>query len=391
MEELTTIILSGIAWDAMKKGITISTNYLKGKLSNWFLDDEKLEEISECVQNIPEAYCISEGMVKEYLNLNERLLEILKETKQKNSNISQKIKGDNNITIGSIKDVETVSFSVNKNTDIDEKKLKIDEKNLEINERHLKILETDHNPYFVLEYKDVWEKVEETRGTDKIAKYRYTLINNGGNITNVHLWAESLILFYIPTGEENEWYIFKYRTHDFDMHYRNPHREEEKDRKFVFYEYTSEKDKNESDNKSMKLGKYLSKNLNKGITHSYRNVLHIEYTDYMGEQKRKMFKFSGSMLEELDKDIEGVSIGVGLDATISSPNKDIKGISVGVDFDAIARNLKGKIIRKPVDINDVEAVGKVLKKEIEDWLKQNKGKKGYKNAVHAFYNYDIIP
>ncbi len=390
MEKLTTVVLSGIVWDAIKKGINISANYLKGKLSNWFLDDEKLKEISECVQNIPEAYCISEGMVKEYFNLNERLLEILKETKQKNSNISQKIKGDNNVTIGSMTD-GMINFSMNRNTDIDEKKLKIDEKNLEINERQLKILEIDHSPYFTLEYKNVWEKVEETKGTDRIAKYKYILTNNGGKITNVHLWAESLILFYIPTGEENEWYIFKYRTHDFDVHYRSPHREEEKDKKFIFYEYTSEKNKNESDDNSMKLGKYLAKNLNKGITHSYRNVLHIEYTDYMGEQKRKMFEFFGSMLNELDKDIEGISIGVGLDATISSLNKDIKKNSAGIDFDTMAYNLRGKIIRTPIDINDVEAVGKALKEEIENWLKKNKDKKGYKNVAHTFYNYDIVP
>jgi len=29
MEELTSVVLSGIAWDAIKKGIKISANYLK--------------------------------------------------------------------------------------------------------------------------------------------------------------------------------------------------------------------------------------------------------------------------------------------------------------------------------------------------------------------------
>ncbi len=38
MEELTSVVLSGIAWDALKKGIKISANYLKEKLSNWLLD-----------------------------------------------------------------------------------------------------------------------------------------------------------------------------------------------------------------------------------------------------------------------------------------------------------------------------------------------------------------
>ncbi len=99
MEELTTVILSGITWDAIKKGVNISANYLKNKLSNWILDDKKLEEISQCVQNIPDTYSISEGMVREYLNLNERLLDILKETKQKDSHISQEVHINNGFSV----------------------------------------------------------------------------------------------------------------------------------------------------------------------------------------------------------------------------------------------------------------------------------------------------
>lgn len=100
MEELTTVILSGIAWDAIKSGIKISANYLKNKLSNWLLEDSQLEEISNYMQNIPNIYCISEGMIKEYLNTNQKLLGILKEAKQKDLRISQKSKGDHNLIIG---------------------------------------------------------------------------------------------------------------------------------------------------------------------------------------------------------------------------------------------------------------------------------------------------
>ncbi len=100
MEELTSVVLSGIAWDAIKKGITISANYLKKTLSNWILNDEKLEEISQYMGNIPDAYCMSEGMIKEYLNLNERLLDILKEAKPIGSHISQTIEENYGLNVG---------------------------------------------------------------------------------------------------------------------------------------------------------------------------------------------------------------------------------------------------------------------------------------------------
>lgn len=100
MEELTSVVLSGIAWDAIKKGIKISTNYLKKRLSNWILDDDKLEEISKYMGNIPDAYCMSEGMIKEYLNLNERLLDILKEAKPTGSHISQTIEKNYGLNVG---------------------------------------------------------------------------------------------------------------------------------------------------------------------------------------------------------------------------------------------------------------------------------------------------
>lgn len=100
MEELTSVVLSGIVWDALKKGIKISANYLKEKLSNWLLDDDKWEEISHYMGNIPDTYCMSEGMIKEYLNLNERLLEILREAKPISAPISQTIEKNYGLNVG---------------------------------------------------------------------------------------------------------------------------------------------------------------------------------------------------------------------------------------------------------------------------------------------------
>lgn len=233
----------------------------------------------------------------------------------------------------------------------------------------MKILEAEHNPYFSLECKSVWDKVEETQGTDRIAKTQYILTNKGGNIRNVSYRVESYIIFYVPTGVENEWYIFKHKTNYFEINHLRIKREEE-GRKFIFYEYTSEKDKEENDYKVLKLGKYLSENLNKGIIHSFKNVLYITYINYMEEKESKIFEFLGSELNEIDNDIDGVCVGRSLDATVHTR--------------------KGEIIRRPIDINDINAVGKAIKEDIESWMKKNKGEKGYKKNSCVWYNYDII-
>lgn len=130
MGELTSVVLSGIVWDAIKKGLKVSAIYLKKRLSNWILDDEKLEEISQYIGNIPDAYCLSEGMIKEYLNLNERLLDILKEAKTAGPQISQTNKEVYGINVGFSTGpiTQTNYYSEEKPRDIaDEKFLLIEE------------------------------------------------------------------------------------------------------------------------------------------------------------------------------------------------------------------------------------------------------------------------
>lgn len=249
--------------------------------------------------------------------------------------------------------------------------ININNKTMEIYEMQLQIEENDRNPHFNLKCKNVWKKVNETKGTDKIAKNRYTITNNGGNITNVFIWAESQILFYIPTEVEDEWYIFRYITHNFDVNHNQPRRQKEKDRKFIFYEYTSENNKNESIDRQMELGKYLKENLNKEVTYTVRNFLHIIYTDYMGKEKIKLFRFDSLGIWEVEQKQEGVFVGITLDA--------------------IKTNTETMGITPPIDINDNQAIGKALKEEIEDWMEKNKGAKGYKDVAHVFYNYDIVP
>ena len=113
MGELTSGIISGMVWDAMKKGISITTDYLRGKLSGWLLDDVALEKIKECVCDIPEACLKSEGLIKEYINLNENILSILKSAESRGANIIQNVEKNEGIVAGIING--TVNNEVNVN------------------------------------------------------------------------------------------------------------------------------------------------------------------------------------------------------------------------------------------------------------------------------------
>lgn len=248
--------------------------------------------------------------------------------------------------------------------------LVVSKKTMKIYEMQLAIEENDKKPYFTIECEEVWEKIERTEGTDKIAKCRYTLINNGGNITNVYLSASSYIIFYVSTSKEYEWYIFKYKTNKFEIGHSFIFKEEEKDRKFVFYEYESEKGKDEiiideQTDLGYYLAEYLTENLNKYVTFTVKNYLDIIYIDYKGENQRKIFEFAESDIREVENEQEGVS----LDGMLDVP-KTI-----------------GNTYKPAIDINDKQAVGEALKKEIENWLEKNKGKKGYEalpNLIHFF-------
>lgn len=253
--------------------------------------------------------------------------------------------------------------------------ININQQTMDIYNRQLKISENENSPYFDLEFEKVWDKVEETQKTEKIANIKYTLTNNGGKIRNVSVRPESYLIFYVPTGMNNEWYTFKYMTNNFSINRSFKKREEEKGRKFIFYEYISEKLKNTIDNRDFELAKYLSKNLNieenlrNKVTYSKKDILYIDYIDYMGEEQSKIFEMAGSELEELEKDIDGVNVGMTMNAIVHDSNGELKSL--------------------PIDTDNKEAVEKRLKEEIEEWLENNKGAKGYKDIAHSFYNYDL--
>lgn len=78
MRFLTSTILSGIVYDAIKKGIKITSNYIKVKLANWIIDDKTINNITRSLNNIPEICQRSTGLIKEHLDLDEKLQQELK-------------------------------------------------------------------------------------------------------------------------------------------------------------------------------------------------------------------------------------------------------------------------------------------------------------------------
>ena len=51
MNELTSGIVSSAVWDLIKKGTSVTKDFLKNKLSNWILDDKSLDKICKYIKN----------------------------------------------------------------------------------------------------------------------------------------------------------------------------------------------------------------------------------------------------------------------------------------------------------------------------------------------------
>lgn len=87
---LTSTFLSGVLYDGFKKGLAISSDFLKEKLQGWLIDDELLEKLAEKV-NALDLQDYGEHAIERKLNASGELQEILK-----------LIKPDQNTNIGSV-------------------------------------------------------------------------------------------------------------------------------------------------------------------------------------------------------------------------------------------------------------------------------------------------
>lgn len=95
MDYLTASIISGVIYDGIKSGVTISSNFLKIKLRNWLIDDDTAIKLEEGISdlNITEEH--SELAIEKKILAHEKLNEVIKKI-QKTNTINQKNKyGDN--------------------------------------------------------------------------------------------------------------------------------------------------------------------------------------------------------------------------------------------------------------------------------------------------------
>lgn len=102
MNELTSGIVSSAVWDLIKTGTSVTKDFLKNKLSNWILDDKSLDKICKYINNTPDVYLKSEGLLKEYINIDEEIQKTLEFAKYIKPTVSQNISVLNGNVFGNI-------------------------------------------------------------------------------------------------------------------------------------------------------------------------------------------------------------------------------------------------------------------------------------------------
>lgn len=82
---LTSSILSGVAWDSIKRFGKVSIDKLKEGLKEWILDEQSYETIVNKINSAPEIIKKTEGLLKEYIDSEEVIKKILTNAKSTNS------------------------------------------------------------------------------------------------------------------------------------------------------------------------------------------------------------------------------------------------------------------------------------------------------------------
>ena len=100
MSELTISILSNAVWEMLKKGVEITSSFLKEKLIKWIMTDEQMEKIKNIVNEVPSQYTMSEGLLREYLSLNDELAKVLSNIKSSEITVNQHIQNNQGVSVG---------------------------------------------------------------------------------------------------------------------------------------------------------------------------------------------------------------------------------------------------------------------------------------------------
>ncbi|MCC2606583.1 GapS6a family protein [Planctobacterium marinum] len=112
MEFLTAAVLSGIIYDGIKAGATLSGDFLKTKLKNWLVSDEQITEMLKRLKEAGINGDLGEHAIERKINQSEDLLNLLRSIPASTTEIkvSQSseignnvyIQGNGNVTVGGI-------------------------------------------------------------------------------------------------------------------------------------------------------------------------------------------------------------------------------------------------------------------------------------------------
>lgn len=93
MDFLTSTILSGIAWDCIKKIGTLTGSYIKQNLRDWVFEDDDYEKIAQIINDAPDYAKKSKKFLDAFIDEDEQLKEIIKNAKKEVTN-QQNISGN---------------------------------------------------------------------------------------------------------------------------------------------------------------------------------------------------------------------------------------------------------------------------------------------------------
>lgn len=77
MNFLTASVLSGIVYDLLKRGLSLSLENLKSSLKKWFIDDDIIAKLSKELENINVTNRDSESVIEEKIKESKFLINFL--------------------------------------------------------------------------------------------------------------------------------------------------------------------------------------------------------------------------------------------------------------------------------------------------------------------------
>lgn len=81
MDFISSTILSGLLYDALKTSVIISTSYIKESLQNWVIDDKTAQLLATKVAQLDINRDLSESAIKNRIDSNPELMAILSHIK----------------------------------------------------------------------------------------------------------------------------------------------------------------------------------------------------------------------------------------------------------------------------------------------------------------------